>query len=641
MVDRPILLFLHGVGKGDKERRWQNQLEETLERLGYPGLTEVDVIAPVYAHALRGADEHIDLPTVTVPSLSKKAAQAHRREFERRIGALEFRLGRLRTGRGWIGANAVIDVAMALPVFKSVPNYLTNDEIRAQVLRRILDALPESGRVVIVAHSLGSVIGADLLRYLPRGLQVSGFVTIGSPLGHGAIDTAGLKAALDDPPVNVDWWVNFWTWGDPVAAHRGLSSVFPWLLDFHVTSKVNLQVHSAVTYLAAPIVGEAVGYGLFGARSGELVPVAEGNEAEPDEVEVLALLGLRYAHLIRARLDGDVRDRFEGALRVVHATAVGEVLSRNEVMGRATPKVFARLAFDLADPAATVPEPDAARLISREEALAPLIAIATQNVLNPFEIKVPAKVRQAALSDLTAEMGLTSATADKVLDAIAEAQGALKDKGTGDLVRWGAIGAGVVAIVVATGGLALAAAPGVAGAAALTSALAAFGPGGMIGGLVSAGALVSAGGGGIGLGLANPGTSAESVETILVAQVALVVLRRTYGIDGSEHGYPNNGVWRELAETERQLRRERERIDEYSDPSAAYLKELDRKLVVITRALGYLRRIGAEVGVEAQTDASRVRGQFKSSIVPILGAGPLKHRAERSGRDGADTPTAD
>lgn len=637
MADKPILLFLHGVGTGDPGRAWQNQLEGTLERLGYPGLAEVEVVAPIYAHALKGADEHTDLPDVTAPALSKKDARAHRREFERRIGALEFRLGRLSAGKGWVGAAAVVDVALAMPVpvLKSVPNYLTKDEIRAQVLRRILDALPTSGRIVIVAHSLGSVIGADLLRHLPAELEVAGMVTIGSPLAHGSFDTAGLKSALADPPTNVEWWVNFWAPGDPVAAHRGLSSVFPWLLDFPVPSKPDLRVHNAVTYMAASIVGEAVGYGLFGSRSTDLVALDRTPDVEPDEVEMLALLGLRYAHLLHARLEGEVRERFAGALRVVHATAIDEVLSRNVTIGRETPRVLARLALDLADPEVPVPAPEPAWHLSRDKALAPLIAIATQNILSPFEIKVSDKTRLEALRDLTAEMGLTSATADKVRTAIEQAQKALQDKGPGDLIRWGAVGAGVIAIVVATGGLALAAAPGVAGAAALTSALAAFGPGGMVGGLVSAGALVSAGGGGIGIGLANPGTSAESVETILVAQVALVTLRKSYDLDGEEHEYPNYGVWRELVETERQVRRERERIDEFSDPSAASLKELDRKIAVVTRALAFLRSIGAEVGVEATPSAGGRRQVLKAPSLPQLASARRQRQEPTDGQDTA------
>src|SRR5688500_2065709 len=113
------------------------------------------------------------------------------------------------------------------------------------------------------------------------------------------------------------------------------------------------------------------------------------------------------------------------------------------------------------------------------------------------------------MKDLTAEMGLGSQYGADVFAAANSSQEALRGGFGVNWIQWGALGAGAAAIVVATGGLALAAGAGLAGAAAITSALASFGPGGMIGGPITAGALVTAGGGGIAFSPASPGTTAE------------------------------------------------------------------------------------------------------------------------------------
>ena len=113
---------------------------------------------------------------------------------------------------------------------------------------------------MIVGHSLGSVIAADLLQRLPAGLEVVGMVTIGSPLASGRFDVDKLRESMQEPPTNLAWWANFWNVLDPVAAHRGLSSVFNWMLDFRIGTGFNHHVHDAEAYLSHDAVAEAVGF---------------------------------------------------------------------------------------------------------------------------------------------------------------------------------------------------------------------------------------------------------------------------------------------------------------------------------------------------------------------------------------------
>lgn len=599
MTTEPVLLFLHGVGDGDPGGKWRSRVTETLLDLGYPDLDAVRVIAPKFAHALTGFDEPADLPPVTVKQPSRDAARQNRRDFERRTGAIEFRLGLHDRGNG-MGIDAAVNAAVGLPQFKQAHNYLAVPEIRAQVLARILSALPTSGHLVIVGHSLGSVIAADLVRRLPLGLDVAGMITIGSPLAHSGFGVDKLGDSLKEPPTNLAWWVNFWNAPDLVAAQRGVSSVFPWMVDFRINTKTLLpkQAHSAVEYLGDNSVAEAIGFALFGSRSKEVQTVPRGTDATLDSAEMLALLALRYAHLIMLQLDGDKQAKFVGALRSVQASVVQEIIDRNLAVGRATPSAITRLAFDMSDPSAPAPEPLLREYLDRQDAVVVLTILATENLIRPFEITVALDKRQFAMQKLTAEMHLGAQYGKDVFVAGKRAHEALREKGV-NLLKLGAIGVGAAAIVVATGGLALAAGAGLAGAAVVTSALAAFGPGGMIGGLLTAGTLLTAGGGGIAFGLASSSTTAETLEMVVERLLASEILRQLQGLSSD----PN--VWRTLVETEIKVRREHERLDEFSDESAPAVKTLKLKTETVERALSHLRKHGLEPGVSIQSSEPR------------------------------------
>jgi len=597
LSDEPILLFLHGVGSGDLNDVGLARLGETLVDLGYPSLAEVRVIAPKYAHALRGTDDNDPLPGITIKDPPRDSVKKNRREFERRTGAIEFRLGLHDQGVGWAGADVVVNASVAVPYFAQARNYLKNTQIRAQVLNRILKTLPGSGRIVIVGHSLGSVIAADLIRRLPIGLEVVGMVTIGSPLANGSFAVDKLQDALKDPPANVAWWVNFWNQLDPVAAHRGVSSVFPWIIDFRIQTKLSLHVHDAAEYLASNAVAAAIGYAIFGSRSKEIATIDGDRDISLDEVEISTLLALRYGHLIKRTLKGDDEDRFSGALRHVQATAVQAVMQRNSNEGRAVPVEFARLAFDLSDSHVMPPIPSPSRYMAEEEAVGFLTTLATYNVIRPFEISVPREKLLHAMKELTAEMGLGSQFGADVFDAVKEAQVALSSSSSVNWLKWGAIGVGAAALIVATGGLALAAAPGVAGAALITSALASFGPGGMIGGLLTAGTLVTAGGGGIAFGLASSATSAEILGAVVEQRLIATILRQKQNLE------PDADFWKFLTTMEIEVRREHERQDEFSDPASPSLKELKKKIETTERALKYLSENGLEPGTVDDTVA--------------------------------------
>lgn len=598
MSSETTLLFLHGVGDGDPDGLWRDSLSNSLRKLGYPDLDDARVIAPKYAHALKGTDESVPVPPLTIRQPGREAARENRRDFERRTAAIEFRLGH-QNGGSWPPYDGHVDLAVTLPAFAAVRNYTKNAKIRGQVLQKILDQLPATGSIVIVAHSLGSVIGADLLRRLPIGLRVEGFVTIGSPLANANFNVEKVRDDLEDPPTNLAWWVNFWNPFDPVVAVRGLSSVFTWMIDYPVRSGVHAHVHDAVQYLADEKVAKSIGFALFGSNSTDVVVQERGVDSPLDSAEKLVLLALRYAYLTQEELQKNDRDRYAGARRQVQATAVANIRQRNAMQGRPVPSPIASLGFDLSNPQAEAPVPRPALHLEREEAIVVLTVLASENVISPFDIAVTLDQQRDAMRNLSAEMGLGAKFGDSVFDAAKTAQLALSGKLGINWVKWGAIGIGTVAVVVATGGLALAAGAGLAGAAAITSALAAFGPGGMIGGLLTAGSLVGIGGGSIAVGLANNTTSAETLEAVVVRQLMAEILRKQHDVTSDP------SVWMGLATTEVQVRREYERLDEFSDGASPALRVLRRKIETVSRALEFLRANGLEPGATPPIEESK------------------------------------
>lgn len=589
MSNAPVLLFLHGVGTGDPKDTWKTQLAESLARVGHPDLDGVKVIAPKFAHALKGADEKEPLPPITLDRLSGEKARTNRREFERRIGAVEFRLGHQDRGNGYIGGDVTVDAAVNLRPFVQARNYLKDAAIRAQVLNRVLSKIPTEGEIVIVGHSLGSVIAADVISRLPKGVRVRGMVTIGSPLASETFGVDKLRDNLREPPSNLDWWVSFWDGIDPVAARRGVSSAFPWMIDFRVpTTTLNPKsAHQAVNYLSRDVVAEAIGFALFGSRSRDIVKSERSLDHPLNAAESISILALRYAHLVIEELEGEQKTKYAGAVRAAQAIVVETLQAHRLDSGDFIPNAIARLAVDLSDAESEAESPAPLTHLPKEEAVVPLVVLASENVILPFEIKIAPDKRQRAMENLTAELGLTTKFGEDLFAAAKAADKALAGGSAANLwIKWGVVGVGAVAIVVATGGLALAAGAGLAGAAALTSALAAFGPGGMIGGLLTAGALVTAGGGGIAFGLASPGTSPEALEAVVSRQVAAELLRKAQKLDRDP------GVWSNLVATEIEVRRQLERLDEFSDPDSPTIKNLERKLTTLERALTALTKAG-------------------------------------------------
>ncbi len=153
--------------------------------------------------------------------------------------------------------------------------YYTNDKVRGTLRRRLRDALvKEKGRrIMVIAHSMGSIISYDVLRDLGRDdprFAVDHFVTIGSPLGlpHVKAKIHEESRVVRTPSI-VRRWSNFADRRDPVAVDVHLADDFgpndagvrvrdDLVINGYVSPGGKGNPHKVYGYLRAPEVSEVI-----------------------------------------------------------------------------------------------------------------------------------------------------------------------------------------------------------------------------------------------------------------------------------------------------------------------------------------------------------------------------------------------
>lgn len=396
----PTLVYLHGIGT-DHDDSWREVLDAALLEVGYPGLDDVDWCAPKYPNTLRyPSDEHHPLPPQTVRHLTGEERAELRWRVERATADLERALGAHTAGR--MTPLAAETVPAVMKVLPQARRYLEDDATRANTLHRVLAALPESGRIVLLAHSLGSIVAADLVTRLPAGIEVVGMITLGSPAGHlGLHKGSDRLEVLREPLPQVAWWLNVWGGADAVTGMRGISHRFPWVLDV----ALGAARHPMEGYLGSATVASAVGRALFGSLSRELTAPETLPEPQIDDVELHAYLLLTYAHFVAEHLPEKRRPRFRAALEVVRADLA-------ERLGLT----------DTAEP----PDPARLRTLSKSTALMPLLAVATTNPVAPYDVAIGPAARRDALHDLAVWIGLYSGYGRTLQRALTQASSAIR-----------------------------------------------------------------------------------------------------------------------------------------------------------------------------------------------------------------------
>lgn len=112
----------------------------------------------------------------------------------------------------------LFDKTYILP--NSNKTYQVRSELRMRLTKDLQEASTRGGKVVIVSHSMGTMIAYDVLRNVEDCPQVDTLITLGSPLGISEVqdELKGLDAVnIDFPATKLNHWINIYDPLDPVC----------------------------------------------------------------------------------------------------------------------------------------------------------------------------------------------------------------------------------------------------------------------------------------------------------------------------------------------------------------------------------------------------------------------------------------
>lgn len=167
-------------------------------------------------------------------------------------------------------------------IASDVHRYFRNDnnvacDIREVVKQQLRPLLANNSKVLLIGHSLGSVIAYDVLWELSHIERLPGkvdlFLTLGSPLGMHYVQRRLMGAdqkAEKMFPANIRRWVNISSVGDITALDREFRQDFSHMLEFGIIEDIEdhsesiynffrsnkgLNVHRSYGYMVNPAVG--------------------------------------------------------------------------------------------------------------------------------------------------------------------------------------------------------------------------------------------------------------------------------------------------------------------------------------------------------------------------------------------------
>ena len=289
------MVFVHGRGQEFQDpavlaRSWQASLAAGLIKAGMASLADAPTVFPYYGNLLyqitaQVARDPIELEAMPAgpdepgpfhPYLPEDAGRLERElladmatvarpaagEKEEAFGLDRvLSWGAARDTLTWIARHTRVDQAIITDYLRDVAVYLTR--ARSQVLDLVREAIPPGVPVVLVSHSLGTVVARDLLDDAQLRDRVMLWVTAGSPLGLDAVQKNLLTKGAHNPGVS---WVSAYDVHDIVAlGHPLLPGWGPPLSDVKVDNADS--PHSIERYLAHPEVAGSIGTAVRASRS--------------------------------------------------------------------------------------------------------------------------------------------------------------------------------------------------------------------------------------------------------------------------------------------------------------------------------------------------------------------------------------
>jgi hypothetical protein len=270
------IVFVHGRGQEAKnpaelERKWRAGLAAGLVKAGAPPVDAVSSVFPFYGDLLyritaelarRGEQVdleslplHPDLPDDTTAveneMLREMAAAKGQVDEEALSDVLSSKLAR--KALEFLARRTRLDQEIIKAHIKDVAVYLT--KARDPVLAAIKAEIPAGVPIVLVSHSLGTVVARDLLSDANVRERTKLWVTAGSPLGLEAVQRNLLTKGTVNPGVP---WMTCWDVNDVVAIGHPLRPT--WKDPLQEIEVENADApHSIERYLGHPEVARVIG----------------------------------------------------------------------------------------------------------------------------------------------------------------------------------------------------------------------------------------------------------------------------------------------------------------------------------------------------------------------------------------------
>lgn len=248
------ILMVHGRGQGGRSEKelaaiWVQTLQEGFQEAGAAWPQDLKIDFPFYGDALdqlvaqstlptpadvvaKGPGQNLAFESFMQSALDEMQVKGGIPDAEVRA-AMDPRLGQEKgiQNWGWVLAIArVIDrrltatSSFTIEAFlRDVFLYLTRPAV-TRAIDEIVEARLTNEPTIVVGHSLGSVVGYNVVRKHQHTLDLRKFVTLGSPLGLRAISS---KLGVPENPAGEAGWYNAYDERDIVALNPLDNDFFP------------------------------------------------------------------------------------------------------------------------------------------------------------------------------------------------------------------------------------------------------------------------------------------------------------------------------------------------------------------------------------------------------------------------------
>jgi len=282
------LVFIHGRSQQGKDpvvlkRQWLDALETGLQKSGLTLPTDVEVLLPFYGNRLDEFTKASEVPLTEDLRTKGGEADADFLAFEAAMAeALRQRAGitdqqidaqygdnaKPKGPQNWEWVQAILRALdkhvpgmsdKVLEAFiRDVYLYSTRSGVKTEINGIVAAALTDAEPVVVVGHSLGSVVGYSVLREDPRALQVPLYITVGCPLGVRPIRDQLRPLKF---PKSAKAWYNAYDDRDVVALYpldRDNFPVAPAVTNYAKVKNHTDNRHGIVGYLDDPTVARTI-----------------------------------------------------------------------------------------------------------------------------------------------------------------------------------------------------------------------------------------------------------------------------------------------------------------------------------------------------------------------------------------------